>query len=499
LAFENLFKPPHLKRSLLALSAAIVALLIYFTAEHFEVIPGTGALDEDTPQPSTLGQRSLLVVPIRSGSSGAVAPAVSLEIIDRLGRQSGLEIIAPRSALAVSENPATDRAHVFPFGVAWLLAIEAGGEGMDAQLVVSLRAAGEREPTWTLNSGVDGQSLREFIQQVIETLSRDLGFEPARETQGAADVPSAVYERFLEARLLQLTGGKGLAEAQLLFDAILASVPDWPPALVARAHGLMLMFAEAPGDPDVLVQARHLLQNAQLVDPGLPQAWLASSLMAHRYDWDWELADLTAKKALALAPGNAATLAAAATAAFTLGHFDEAANHLRRVIALDPLVLSHRMKYGLALEFAGKGKAAIDAYRELMVLDPSYPGVHAYLGRTLVIEGRELAALRHAQVEPSEFWRLYGTVLAFFALDRESEAETSLNRFIDDYGDEAAIQVAEIQAFAGRLEAAFNWLERAIEQRDPGVGSLLGNSLLINLHADPRWDALLERLELPIE
>ena len=67
---------------------------------------------------------------------------------------------------------------------------------------------------------------------------------------------------------------------------------------------------------------------------------------------------------------------------------------------------------------------------------------------------------------------------------------------IADDGSVAAFQIAEILAFSGDRDRAFEWLERAFEQRDAGLTSTIGNRFLEKLHADPRWPAWLTTLGL---
>jgi tetratricopeptide (TPR) repeat protein len=331
-------------------------------------------------------------------------------------------------------------------------------------------------------------------------LADRLDLEPGGHESGSLEVPPEAFEGYLFARALLLQGGAGLEQAQETLEQTLELVPDWPPALAAYAYSLLLQTAAgADRDGSALAAARKILERARLLDPDLPQAWLYTSLMAHRFDWDWAAADDAARKALALATGDASVLSAASTAEFSLGKFDEGVEHLRKAIVLDPLVLSHRLKYGLMLEFDGQRQSAIDAYRDLMALDPAFPGVHAYLGRTLVIAGRAEAARRHMEIETSDFWRLYGTCLVLFALNRNAEAGLEMARLIREFGGEAAIQIAELYAYDGQLDRAFDWLEKAVEQRDPGVANLVGNPLLENLRNDPRWRDLLDMLRLPAE
>ena len=95
------------------------------------------------------------------------------------------------------------------------------------------------------------------------------------------------------------------------------------------------------------------------------------------------------------------------------------------------------------------------------------------------------------------FWRKYGVTLALYAMGRAEEAERDLEKFINQYESEAAVQIAEIKAYSGAADEAFEWLDRAVAQRDPGVSALIGNPLFENLLEDPRWPALLKRLGFP--
>lgn len=58
-------------------------------------------------------------------------------------------------------------------------------------------------------------------------------------------------------------------------------------------------------------------------------------------------------------------------------------------------------------------------------------------------------------------------------------------------------QIVEACAWRGEKDEAFKWFERAYAQRDGGLSFINCDPLLANLHGDPRYDALLERLGLP--
>jgi len=51
----------------------------------------------------------------------------------------------------------------------------------------------------------------------------------------------------------------------------------------------------------------------------------------------------------------------------------------------------------------------------------------------------------------------------------------------------------------GEHDAAFEWLERAVVQRDHGLIWVRKDRMLLPLHSDPRWKALLEKMNFPTD
>ena len=71
--------------------------------------------------------------------------------------------------------------------------------------------------------------------------------------------------------------------------------------------------------------------------------------------------------------------------------------------------------------------------------------------------------------ETGPSWRRIGRALALHALGREKEAEAALAELVEKHQRTAALQIAEVYAFQGNHDEAFDWLDRAFEQRDAGL------------------------------
>ena len=71
-----------------------------------------------------------------------------------------------------------------------------------------------------------------------------------------------------------------------------------------------------------------------------------------------------------------------------------------------------------------------------------------------------------------------------------------LNALVDGFVWTAAYQVAEVYAWRGEIERAFEWLERTHAQRDPGVTFTAGDRFLQPLRGDSRWMPFLQKIDL---
>ena len=84
-----------------------------------------------------------------------------------------------------------------------------------------------------------------------------------------------------------------------------------------------------------------------------------------------------------------------------------------------------------------------------------------------------------------------------FARKRTAESDAVLQQLIAKYQNNAAIQIAQVYAYRGERAKAFEWLDRSIAQRDPGLVNVMTDPLFASLHGDPRFKAVLHKMNLP--
>jgi hypothetical protein len=79
---------------------------------------------------------------------------------------------------------------------------------------------------------------------------------------------------------------------------------------------------------------------------------------------------------------------------------------------------------------------------------------------------------------------------------RASIAVRCLAALIAKHQYSAAYQLGQIHSTRGETELAFQWLERAYRQRDPGLAEMKCDPAFRSLHSDPRWQPFVRKVGL---
>jgi TolB-like protein/DNA-binding winged helix-turn-helix (wHTH) protein/Tfp pilus assembly protein PilF len=243
--------------------------------------------------------------------------------------------------------------------------------------------------------------------------------------------------------------------------------------------------------------ARQAVERALSLNPNLAAAHFQMGRIKQQADYDWAGANASYQRAVALEPGNPENVRAAAYPALFLGRFDEALQLSRRAVDLDPLNAdSWAVLADLEFYLGPLAQSAADS-KKALELDPDNSSSPIELSRTYLLQGRPQDALpeiEHVRYAPLRAW-LYA--LTYYALGRKKESDAALTELMMKHHASNAFEIATIYAFRNQTDEAFEWLERAYAQRDASMMSTKVEPLLKSLHHDPRFAALLKKLNLP--
>jgi tetratricopeptide (TPR) repeat protein len=303
--------------------------------------------------------------------------------------------------------------------------------------------------------------------------------------------------RFYENRHSDKSTREALAAYQHAAELDPAFALAW--AGVARTHTWIAGFATEGGQKTFdahLVSARDAIARALAIEPDLPEALYARAWIETNFDFNWSAATQTVSKATALAPADPNVLIAAGNLETALGNTDRAIENYRKAVELDPVNAQSRSFLAFGLANTKRFAEARAEYARVIELNSSAPWAHAGLGLASLLENKFEEAATEAQADAGEWARLLIVSCARWAQKRVQESDAALNELIKNEAELAAFQIAQAYAYRGDKDKAFEWLERARRQRDPGLGDLLKDPLLEKLHDDPRWNAFVRAMGL---
>ncbi len=130
-------------------------------------------------------------------------------------------------------------------------------------------------------------------------------------------------------------------------------------------------------------------------------------------------------------------------------------------------------------------------------MQPGAASTHRYQVFVAIQRGDTDAALREAKLEPDDNYRRFELALAYFARKDQAAADAALAELIAKSRDIAAYQIAEVYAFRKETDKAFEWLQISYDTHDTGLLGVLVDPLLRDLRTDPRYKALVAKMNFP--
>jgi DNA-binding winged helix-turn-helix (wHTH) protein/tetratricopeptide (TPR) repeat protein len=344
---------------------------------------------------------------------------------------------------------------------------------------------------------------------VLTLVAATMALWPGRQPPVPADaalatnsvqIPADALERYERARFFLNRREPGdTAQSLALFEQALRIEPRYARAwagiasvrwidtmegCLVRQHGLELTRAAA--------------ERALALDPGIAEAYLRLANCAS-IAGDRAQAQALARRAEMLEPNDPLVLVFKASSAAGSGRFDEAIALQRRAVQAGPLSVAMRRNLVVWLFMAGRFEEARLELVESHAISNKSDALDGLTGQAMLLTGDYQAALDLGLGMPEGSARDQILALAYHALGRKTESDAALQKLAASVPGAMAYMVAEVHAYRGENDAAFEWLQR-FTAADPAdcrrnecwpaewVPSL---PLLQPLRHDPRWAVLM--------
>jgi adenylate cyclase len=293
---------------------------------------------------------------------------------------------------------------------------------------------------------------------------------------------------------LQSDTDEGTAQALSAFQRALAIDPNYAPAWndIGWAKFRRGVNGYEPVRNAIKV-AETSVNRAIELDPTLADAYAHLGTI-RIVQFNWPASAQATDRALQLDAGNAEALFTRAIRIQITGTSAEALPALQMARERDPLNQLTRRYAARVLYYAGRLGEAESLLRQILAASPTFSAAHYELGRVLLARGEVAAAVAAFEAESNPQWRVLGLPLGYHAAHRTADTEAALQNLLR-HSAGAEFQVAEVYAYFGDADHAFEWLGRAVSS-DPGIIWLRNDPLCMGLTHDARYQAILKRLNL---
>jgi tetratricopeptide (TPR) repeat protein len=245
-------------------------------------------------------------------------------------------------------------------------------------------------------------------------------------------------------------------------------------------------------------QAKKAASRALEIDSSLVEAQVALAFARFLYDWDWSAED-GFRKAIQSNPGYAPAHQWYGVVLVSQERYDEAMTEEEHAVEADPYsLIIHSVKAWVAY-LSHRYDDAIVTSRQSLDLDAKFMPAHDYLGMAYEAKGMYPEAIRELEAMAGDRpFELAALAHAYGRAGRTKQAR----RLIADFEKRAkegyfpAYFIAISYAGLGDRDAAFDWLEKAYQERFPWLIHLKADPRLEMLHNDPRFASLVSRVGL---
>jgi TolB-like protein/DNA-binding winged helix-turn-helix (wHTH) protein/Tfp pilus assembly protein PilF len=427
------------------------------------------------------------------------------ELINDLAKVPGVRVVARSSAFQFKDNSEDLRSVGRKLGVANILDGSVRREGNRVRIMAELIKVDDGFQLWSATYDRKMDDAFNVQDEIARSATAALQVKLLGASVGGA-IPSErtpkpeAYQAYLQAQAFFGSGedSGNLERALASADEAIKFDPDYAAAWALRSYVRNVMAAYNITDmAKGFAGARQDAERAIALNPRLATGYLALGWIQMMYDWDWEQAEASLKKAAELEPGNVEVLRYRSSLYRVLGRQDEAIELYREVIAVDPLRARSYSSLGGQLYCAGRYEEADVMLQKALELNPKKENDRLIRGQILLAQGRPQQALAEIEQEIGGDRKLFGEALAYHSLGRPQDSDAALQQLIVTRQQDSAFQIAEVYAFRGESDKAFEWLERAYRQHDGGLTGLKINPVLQGLHQDPRYADLLKKMHLP--
>jgi tetratricopeptide (TPR) repeat protein len=422
-------------------------------------------------------------------------------LITRLSGVGRIVLRPTSSVLPFAEADSSEAGQ--KLGVDYVLDGNVRQAGERLRVSVQLLEVATRSTKWAQAFDEDVRDLLELEDRLSEQVAKALlpeitGDERKRLERRGTNKPDA-YNAYLRGRYFwsKFTDAHLLKAVEAFKEAIEID-PEYPLPYIGLADYYVwsAIFGEIP-TKEGFSKAQEALHTALEIDDALGEAYAVLAFTVLFYDWNWSAAEALVKQALELNPNLAFAHECYSNFLSSQGRFDEAVAAIKRAEELDPVSPRAILMTSWTLYQARRFEEAIAAARKGNAMQEDFAQGRLHLGNALIEIGKLDEAVLTLRTS-AEIWGKSGMpryMLAFArARQNNREAVETILKKMHRTESEHYMKpyfMAMAYVAAGEYDTAFEWFEKAVEERNEWMIWFGVEPKLDVVRSDPRYRSIL--------
>lgn len=432
------------------------------------------------------------------GDRAYLAEGISEEILNRLARLPGLDVIARTSSFASRfRDHATAKEIARELGATLLIEGSVREEKGELRITVQLIDTESGFHLWSQHFDYWLDSTLRVEDHVAHTAADLLRLKYFPTSSAKRRLSPDDLELYLQStHLLRTNHLDRLGEVRAQLETVLSRNPGHMETMRRLVEVYLTQIqVEAETQESAAGRVRELAALMAAEPDGEAYTSAALGELALRVDNDLATAAMHIDRAIMLNPGNDRFLLLGADLAVALGRFQQAVELYRAELRLDPFCSVCHLKLAhayLSLGLLEAAEEAVEKFREMS------RGGDFSLAQIRIMRGNYSGAQDVLDGPMPEAMHRYRD---FYKLTLENERgdsdafQAGLKSFIDVFGEQEPVRVSQLYALRGDLTSALLWLERARQQQLLVLLHSLHSPLFDNIRSEPEWRAFLRQID----
>ncbi|HKC62177.1 MAG TPA: winged helix-turn-helix domain-containing protein [Pyrinomonadaceae bacterium] len=288
------------------------------------------------------------------------------------------------------------------------------------------------------------------------------------------------------------------------FNRAIALDPSYALAYAGLSFAYSVQGAIGALPPaEVFPKSKKAAETAMKLDDTLAEAHVAVGGKYLLYEWNWSNAEREFLRAIELNPNQPDAHELLGYYWEVMGQLDKAEIELKNAQKFAPLMALSGIDIATLVYFEHRYDEAIDLYGKAHNLDPDTVPVPFLIGQAYERNGQYEQAISECQKALASSTDNPGILsalgYAYARAGRTSQAQAILNKFEEARKRRyvSPFLIALLCTGLDKKDEAFDWLNKAYDERDPQLIWVKLEPELEPLHSDPRFASLLQRIGIP--